>query len=245
MSEEEKKPSLLTMGLEDVEVVEVEPSANYANNYPMLRLEAMATYISDVEGCSIAEVHKHPKFKHISWKTFQSWAQEDEWADKRKRQLQKVKNKIAREIGRKLTDNLYREVCDLYELKDMTASMLKGGEVKARSFEGVAKVMMDINRRLSELAQMVNDKVIDEAGNLVEAKERPNQAAIPTSTVDPKEAREIANLLLERRRAEIRQANGTGSNQSLDNSPETEQGSDDREGEGETSIGTDPESPIG
>lgn len=208
--EELDLPPPVKMELSELEIAKVEErSTSKTRGYTKLRIEAMAAYLHDPE-CSIRDVHKMEKFKLLDHKTIERWASEDEWVEKRSLALQKVKNKIANEIGRSLANNIYREVCDLYELKTMAVDVLKSGEVKPKSWEAVAKLTLDINKRLSDLAMMVNDKVIDETGKMVESKGKSGMGLLPEGAqVDPKEAREIANLIMQKRRDEMRAANGT------------------------------------
>ena len=199
-----------------------------------IRMEAMAAYIEGVD-CSIEDVSKQPEFKgKVSLSELRKWSSEDDWVGKRKRQLSKVKNKIAKAIGDSLATNFKREFMDLHAVREQAVFHLTAGEVKAKSWENVAKVLMQVNERLSYLQQLMNDDVIDETGNLLDRgkKEEGPSGGAPLT---PERARELAAALIAKDRQSLREELNIDPTQSIETSEETDSEPEgDVSGEGET-----------
>jgi hypothetical protein len=164
--------------------------------YEKLRVEAMAVYVMDMNGATVEDLAKDPRFKDLSISTLRSWSAEDGWNALRKEAIEKVREKLQTELKFRLSDNILREVRDLMELRDLAWTWLKATPPK--SLEGMLKAFMDINKRLGEIADLVRQGILDDTGKRVETSTGSRVKA------DPKELVEISKMLTAKKRAALR-----------------------------------------
>lgn len=184
-------------------VLPIKPTSKVSTkNFAVLRLEAMAVYLMDMHGCTIEDVHKDDRFKEIPLATMRSWAQVDDWAGKRKLSYVALQNRLTAETSKMLTDRLYHEVQSLMTLEKKADTLLINTE--PRSWEGVAKIKMEIHARLADIAKLVGDGVVDEMGHSVEQQKKTNTVPMPKIKYDAAKVREAARLYTRGERDNLR-----------------------------------------
>ena len=171
-------------------------------HFDKLRVEAMAVYVMDLEGATITELHQDPRFKDLDLKTLRTWCAEDNWVSLRAEALEKTKDKLKKELTYRLSENVYREVRDIMDLRKRTRDLLFSSFVPAKSFEGLGKLFLDLNKRLAEISELVKEGTVDDLGRKVGPVA---QTGAPTViNYDPKDLRAAARYLTEKKRSAMR-----------------------------------------
>lgn len=183
-----------------------------------LRLEAGMVYVTSLKAISVTELHSQPRFNGIPLQTLAKWANEDKWVQRRKEMFASLREGLEKRLRESLTDQVYTSVQSLRKLKGMAEDKLTAigpnGKpmLKARSWEGVAKIFMEADKRLDEYRQTMNDdpmalgfapkstKQLPETTE--ETSNKPAMRKLPE--YDPAELRKLAKQLTKKRRDEIR-----------------------------------------
>jgi hypothetical protein len=131
------------------------------------RLEAGLVYASCLTGdMSVALLSKDPRFSDLKLATLERWAKEDDWVGKRKAMFAAVRASLEIRLGSKLTESVYREVQHCTEIGQLCMEhlMLTGKDgklaLKPRSWEGVARVKLEVDRRMDELRRMFGKELV-------------------------------------------------------------------------------------
>lgn len=168
-----------------------------AKHSDRIRTAAMAVYVMDMDGATVEDLHKDPRFKGIQLDTLRRWSTEDKWMALRKEALEKVREKLAKELTFRLSENIMREVNDLIELREIAWGHLRTAEPK--SWEGVAKAFLDMNKRLGEIAELVKQGALDDMG-----RKTPESSATMQADYKIEDLRAAAKMLTGKRRAALR-----------------------------------------
>jgi len=130
--------------------------------------------------------------------TIKYWAAKDNWTDRRKHYREALRDRIAAQVGDKLTQARISQLQSLEEIFQIGINKLKTQLVDANSWEGVANAIT----KLSVFIDDQREKLAGQVSNPLQG-----QAQIPSS-VRPKltedEAREAAALIIRKRRDEMR-----------------------------------------
>ena len=167
-----------------------QPTREKAAANRALRIQACALYVSDMHGASIEDIHKLPQFKGVSLSALKTWAKMDDWAGHRARAYEALKERLTKETTSRLTDRLYHETKELLAMSETASSLLKEGKTMPRSWEGVATAKLKIDERLSHIALMMAQGVVDDTGKLL-----PATAATPKEVAAQKPAAFDASFL--------------------------------------------------
>lgn len=174
------------------------------------RMEAMLLYVTTLENITIQSLHKDPRFKKIPIQTFHRWAADDGWVAQRKAFFANLYQGLEKRLANTLTTSLYKEVQHLMKVRDLTFDALTEKDddgnlkLKAKTFEGAAKVLMETNKRLDEIRrQVVTDFLPGQAGAVAtpEEEEEEKDSMFQYSSADIQTA---TRAILAERRAAIR-----------------------------------------
>lgn len=100
---------------------------------------------------SVADLRNDPRFAAVPLRSLQRWALTDAWHERRRSVLQKAAEQTEEAIAGQLAASFAAEVHDLLELRAQAIEKLRDEALRARSWEGTAKVLVEIHRRLGEL----------------------------------------------------------------------------------------------
>lgn len=181
------------------------------------RMEAMLLYVTTLENINILSLHKDPRFKPIPIQTFHRWAKDDGWVAKRKGFFGQLYQGLEKRLASTLTQSLYQEVQQLMKIRDLAMTKLtekdeETGELvlRAKSWEGVAKTLMESNKRLDEIRRMV---AIDFLPAGAEAAAKTPEEDSPEAVIhqyNDEDIQHATKAVLARRRAAIRAKAGVG-----------------------------------
>lgn len=168
-----------------------------------LRWAAGMYYTTDLRGCTIEQLAKHPMFKIVSIYTLAEWSQEDRWVDRRRVNLEQwrraIENKIGSEVVRAQTEMVSR----IRVLFDKVYA-----KVEASAVEGNTAQLVNSLVKLAELMDTMNDKIARAVIPDMPAQVQ-SMAAGPAEGAKPNlgqtEARAAAKLVLKMRRDEMRE----------------------------------------
>lgn len=195
-----------------------------------LRMEAQYLYVSSLDGITISDIAKDPRFAGaVAPKTLENWSQKDKWNEKRRDMLAKLHGNLDQQMRGVLTASLQARIADLQAIRDEAVSRLRAAYrdgrpvLEAKSWEGVAKVLMTANQELDDLRQQT-------AGNLLPGEVAdPGMAQIAEKTeghpgtkveYDDDELRTAAKAILQKRRAALREARGREGQSQVDEAGE-------------------------
>lgn len=166
-----------------------------------LRYCAGMYYTTDLRGCTILQLSKHPMFKIVPIDTLGRWAGEDRWVDRRQINLEQWRKAIEHKIGSELVRARKTGLEKLQTIFDKLFKKLDGDIVKANSYEGLVSAMV----KLADLMDNWNDKI---AKAVIPDMPSAVSVAGPAEQTRPKltqrEARESARLILKIRRDGMR-----------------------------------------
>ncbi len=186
--------------------IERTPPGKGGTHPPALRLEAMAVYVMDLEGCTVRDLHKDPRFHHIQYSTLRSWCVEDGWDKLRQESVQKLRTKLSKELSFRLSENLLREIKDLMDMRDLVWKTIRDSngelQVAPRSLEGMLKELREVNKRINEIAELSRQGILDDTGKRI-----PETSDGAKHHMDPahvQELRTMAKMFTAKKRVELR-----------------------------------------
>jgi hypothetical protein len=163
----------------------------------------MAIYITDAKGISLTDLMQDPRFKgKINLDTMRKWAAADGWAQKRREAVENLKQVLVEKLQQRLTDNLAREVQDLLNLRTQTIHHLQ--HVPPDKWEGVASILLKLNERLADIAEMAKSGLVDDVGRPIPESERMQHGRAMSHDFDPAQLREAAKSITTKQRGAMR-----------------------------------------
>jgi hypothetical protein len=119
-----------------------------------LRYAAGLFYTTDLRGTTVPAMAKHPVYCAVSQRTLEEWCRKDRWVERRRQTLEAWHDEIARGIGAELARVRTAQIDRLQAVFDQTLAKLEHELVDAKSWEGVAGVLV----KLAELMDGWRDK---------------------------------------------------------------------------------------
>lgn len=160
-----------------------------------LRTRAAILYICDPSCDKITDLAQHPDIAgQVTAQTLYSWAREDGWAERRSEFYAAAAKTLQTKVIDSLTSGLAAEVSQLMEIREITFKMLATQAVEPKSFEGLLKAFLAINRRIHEAALIASDKILPKRTD-------DDPTALPDG-LDPKVADAMARAAIAARREE-------------------------------------------
>lgn len=167
-----------------------------------LRQLAEIQYVTSQKFISVEQLHKDPKFKHLSLRIMHKWSSDYHWVDKRREYFERLKVQLERKIGNALVRAQYRQLRDLDELSEQMKSMLRANQVEPKSFEGLTQALLRVEEfRRAERVRLAGDVVNETMGN--EGGGGGVSKVVPDLSDD--EARHVATEIMKLRQRKIRE----------------------------------------
>lgn len=181
----------------------VGPHGGKTPNHGLLRIEAAAVFVSNLDNCTIEDLQKDARFAKIPTGTLLSWAYEDKWHEHRKKAYVALQARLMEETSKTLTDQLYHQTKALQKWDAHISSKLEGDKVLPRSWEGLMRVKLEIMDRLADTAKLAAQGLLDSTGK-VQEKEDKATIAQPKIQLSPERVMQLAKLYTETGRNEVR-----------------------------------------
>ena len=168
----------------------------------MIRREAGIVFVTDPHGVSIQELVQDPRFAHIPTKTLAYWCNEDKWVERRQAVFERWRKDVEERLGSEMAKSRIAEIRELHNVRKLALQKLYSVATPVKSWEGVAKTLLEINARLEELASSVGREMLPAGGGGGLAPGEANMR----SDLSVEEVRAAAREVLRLRRATIRSA---------------------------------------
>ena len=165
--------------------------------YDKMKLEAMAIYVTDVDGLTIKELAQDPRFKgNVSVDTLRKWAEEGEWPELRRKSLAKVREALAVKLAQTLEYNYVRSFEDMIALRRET--MARFPEVRNGTFPQHGNLLIQIDQRLELLFEKMQVGGINAVGEL-QSKTEDRRSFPGIEGYDAKALREAGTMINRKR----------------------------------------------
>lgn len=171
-----------------------------ASLFRWLRWTAGMYYTTDLRGCTIDQLSKHPMFKVVGLRTLATWSTEDRWVERRQINLEQWRRAIENKIGSELVRARKTGLGKLNKIFDKIFA-----KIEAEAVEGTTPQLVLAIVRLAELMDSWNDRIAKAV-----IPDLPSQATVagPAETAKPQltqeEARAAAKLIIQTRRDGMR-----------------------------------------
>ena len=163
--------------------------------YEEKRLEALYVYVTDLDKCTLNQLHKDPRFSDIPLDTIIEWSKKDGWSKLRAETTAKIRARLQKQLEISMTETLRMELDKLEAM--IGESELQMGRVAARSWEGVAKIMMSALERKDSIVQRIVAEQVDSVSDEEKVGELPE--AVKAGEFNADDFREAAAYLLQKR----------------------------------------------
>ena len=195
----------------EIDAAPVKPKGKKKSSLDAKRFEAGVVYITTIDSISIEDLHKDPRFADISIVTLGKWSAQDKWRERRQQLFLGVQKKLEAKLADQLEVALLQEIEDLMEIRSMAMGMVKKeltngvSVIPAKSWEGLAKVIMQANQRLDDIRHAQARSVVDAMGDSDGQSVSDRHPAAKISYTK-KELRDASNYILAQRRADRKEA---------------------------------------
>jgi len=190
-----------------VQIPKVIPAAGRSPQNSGLRQRAMLLYCNHPEGISVDKLHERPEFKEVPHRVFKRWAKDDRWKERRAETLHRWSMEIQRRIDEQMANGALEDMRAYREICQIALSKLRGSALEMKSWEGVARVMIELGRRMDELRTLIRSGLAPDAESQQEEKKSPltpeeEDAAIAAilaarrGTIEAKEADEECRTVI-------------------------------------------------
>ena len=209
----EADPKLLSKGiatmqmyLRDSDVRDLAAAASTSGEYAHIRMEAAIAYITNPECSTVAKLSRHPNFKgRVSYGALQDWCLNDRWEEYRKQFFTSWLVEVARMSGNELLDAKREELRQLRAVRDLAMAKLEDPAVLPKSWEGVAKAMIELSKRTDAVVESVRDELVKQADlkKQVTGGDEEDEKAI-----GDEELEELLSATLKTQRLQLRETHG-------------------------------------
>jgi hypothetical protein len=167
----------------------------------MIRREAGIVFVTDPHGIAIPELRKDKRFRHVPLKVLSYWCLKDKWVERRQAVFEKWEKEVEARLGSEMAKARIAEIRELHKVRKLALDKLYNTVTPVKSWEGVVKVLLEVNTRLEELGQSVGKEMLPGTPSGTTAVE-PNMR----SDLSIEEVRAAAREVLKVRRNTIRAA---------------------------------------
>lgn len=182
---------------------------NEVTGIEWLRHSAALHYVTSLDGISVRQLHNHPPFDQLGFRTMERWCVEDEWVHRRQQYMERIRSDIESHINQRMVETRVEQLKQI----DVKVTSLFGeiDKVEPKSKEGMITALV----RLMEAGNSLREKLSKEiVPSHIGGTQQDNVPVTPHLTHE--DAREAALAILRRRRAAIRgnlqEEKGNGSN---------------------------------
>jgi hypothetical protein len=175
-------------------------TAKSLSRNPQLRYDAGLAYMTDPQAPSIERLHRDPRFAKVSKRTLERWCKEDQWVERRQAFFEAWANQARERIGSAQAKARVGAIAALDEVKQMALEKLRYDTVEPKSWEGVARVVVETERMTEELRVAVAGELMPPtAAGTVQ-----RQLSAADLNLTPEEVQTAAKAILQQRRAGVR-----------------------------------------
>lgn len=167
-----------------------------------LRAAAGIYYMTDESAPTLEVMSRDARFNSVALKTLERWCKDDQWVERRSAFLQKWKDRANARIGTELCRIRQRDLADLEMLRDMAIEKLNDDLTMPKSWEGVAKILLEATEHRDRIASAIGSELMPTHGG-----EQPALTAQDVG-VAPEELQLAAKAILQQRREALRIAAG-------------------------------------
>lgn len=160
-----------------------------------LRMDAGLAYMTNPDCASLDDLSQDERFRSVSKRTLERWCAEDKWVERRQQFLSRWAEHAKERLGSALSRHRTEEFQQLLRVRELALSKLEDPMLEPKSWEGVAKVLVEINRRIENVAVSVGNEVLP--SGLEKQETGP-------SRLDPLEREVLRKRLLGLRREKLR-----------------------------------------
>lgn len=127
-----------------------------------LRMDAGLVYMTDPDCGSIEQLSTDDRFQSVTKRTLERWCKEDRWVERRQHFLDRWSEHAKERLGSALSRHRTEEFQQLIQVRNLALDKLEDPLLEPKSWEGVAKALIDINRRIENVALSVGNEVLPE-----------------------------------------------------------------------------------
>jgi hypothetical protein len=163
------------------------------------RIEAGLQYMTTPSKMSISILLSNPMFSHLSRDTIVRWAAEDKWVERRTQFFGSWQKAVAERFSGELANTYMEQLEKLKVVRDQAINHLSEGTLKPRSWEGVAKILLELDSRIVEISATLGEEYRPPQQD---GKDMPLsvRTLAASANLPPEEARQAAAAILEARR---------------------------------------------
>lgn len=170
--------------------------------YRYLRYAAGMYYTTDLRGCTLEQLHRHPMFRVMSFHTIAKWAVEDRWTERRQINLEQWRRAIENKIGTELAQAYRTGLSKATRVFDMIFEKIENEVVEPKSLEGLVTAFVKLADLMGDWNERIGKLIIPDMPAQQAMVAGPAEQAKPQ--LSQEEARAAAKLLIEMRRKEMR-----------------------------------------
>ena len=161
-----------------------------------VRYSAGIYYTTDLGGCTLEQMSKHPIYSHVPIKKLYYWFSHDKWHERRAALREQWRKIIESRIGNELAKARASQLEAMNRVYQVALNKLEGNLVQAKSWEGVLVAFV----RLTEVMEEFREKL---------ARDLPAAGAGLPAPIRPKlnkeEIREAALMIVKKRMEQAEQ----------------------------------------
>lgn len=177
-----------------------------------LRGQARLAFMTSETSMTVEELHQDPRFSGIPLSRFKRWATKDNWVEERMDFVERWVQSAAQKLENRLTEERLDELKILVKLREEGLVRLYDPELKVRSWEGMAKSVLDVMK----YTDVLRSNLKEEAVRAIEAGPPPSERPVlePEVPFTEFELDTLSSQLLNLRRATIETNVDSSSSQS-------------------------------
>ena len=180
-----------------------EPPPAESNAY--LRYSAGIYYTTDMKGCTVEDLTRHPIYGVVPFRTLEGWCGKDKWVERRKAIQEDWRKKIEMAIGSQLARLRLAQLETLQRVYNKALEKLEGDMVAAKTWEGVATVLVRIAEIMDEFRGKVGSEIWANMGVGGTEHLQAGNSMLGRPKLSQEEARAAALTILQHRREETQQ----------------------------------------
>lgn len=141
---------------------ETDPNKN-RHARDLIRRESAIVFATDPHGLSVAELHTDSRFCTIPLKTLQEWCTEDKWVERRAEVFDNWRKQVEDRLGSEMAKARIAEIREWHRVRAVATKLLDPSNpdwAPPKSWEGVARSLLEVNQRLEELAISVSREML-------------------------------------------------------------------------------------
>jgi len=168
-----------------------------------LRYAAGVYYTTDLHGCSLTDMTKHPIYGVIPYGTLEYWSKQDEWVKRREANREQWRKKIEAAVGNKLAQARVKQLESLERVYQKVLEKLESDAVAAGTYEGLTNALLRIAEVMDEWRSKLAMEIWPSMAE-ASAEGSQGQALMLRAKLSREEARAAATLIIQKRREQLK-----------------------------------------